>query len=68
MATPTFNDSRIDRSMGMLLLIILVCGFFLIAVLGMQSVQEQAQEMSAAPVLEPALPPTYDFVSSTGRQ
>lgn len=68
MATQTFNDSRIDRSMGMLLMLLLIGGFFLLAILGMQSVQEQARDMATVP--PPPAPteqqPVYDFISDAG--
>lgn len=54
--------------MGMLLMLLLIGGFFLLAILGMQSVQEQARDMATVP--PPPAPteqqPVYDFISDAG--
>ena len=65
MAGQTFNDSRIDRSVGLLLLIMLILGFFVFAILGMQSVQENAVDMAEIPAPNVTEAPVYDFISES---
>jgi len=68
MASQNFNDSRIDRSVGLLLLGMLVFGFFLIAILGMQNVQKQAKSMANFPSQETTEQPVYDFPNNVTNQ
>lgn len=63
MAGQTFNDSRIDRSVGLLLLGLVVSGFFFLAIFGMQSVQRNATKIAEEPPKVDAAQPVYDLGS-----
>ncbi|WP_437225569.1 hypothetical protein SH661x_004124 [Planctomicrobium sp. SH661] len=63
MAGQTYNDSQIDRSVGTLLLGLIVSGFFFLAILGMQSVQENAKSVAGEPAKDAAAEPVYDFAN-----
>lgn len=63
MAGQTFNESRIDRSIGVLLLGLVVSGFFLLAILGMQSVQESAENLTDGLQETAVTKPVYDLAN-----
>lgn len=57
----TFQDSQIDRSIGTILFLMLVCGAFLIAVVGMMTVRQSVEKLADDPTKVAVDQPVYDL-------
>jgi len=61
MSGQTFNNTGIDRSVGLLVMGIVVVGFLLVMIVGMDGVQRTAKSVSPEPAVEKSQAPVYDF-------